>query len=86
MAVLLPEKFNSLKGKSLSHVISTRMISFNQKEWYSDFIEGNKKVVATQRGRLSTEIKSFLSSVAGSNTNTIRLSEKWIIVAKQQSD
>ena len=82
MAVSLPENFNSLKGKSLSHVISTRMISFNQKEWYSDFIEGNKKVIATQRGRFSPGIKSFLSSVSGSNTNTIRLSEKWIIFAK----
>lgn len=47
------KKFSSLKEKPLSHAISTRLISFNQKIWYHNLTEGNKKETATQRGRFS---------------------------------
>lgn len=66
--------------KPLGHAISTRMTSFNQKMWYHNLIEGNKKETATQRSRLSSGSKSFLGRVAGNNTSTFKPSKKCIIV------
>ena len=73
------ENSGLLRKKPLSHAISTRLISFNQKIRYHNLIEGNKETV-TQRSRFSPGSKSFLGRDAGRNTNTFKPSEKNVLL------